>query len=197
MKMVRTISLMAILLMLGSCEFPLFLCPLSNPDEATPDKSIEGVWHTRDDKGSAYFIHITSKGKNHEIVCVVHHKDGGAYVKSYIAFVTKLKNGTFLCAREAKFDPDAELAGNFYQIFKLHMVKENQMKIWVVDDNKIKEKVKSKEINGGASREIFGTVVIVENTERLQKIFSEDEGEGLMRCIGTYIKLETKPMKGK
>lgn len=131
--------------------------PLSDPDEATADPRLAGLWKTA---GSPNYYHVLPGEKGLlKVVHVGHGKQGdGGRTALFSAFVTRLDGKDYLnlrpVTRAGFFDGKEKLEKHYY-IVKFELDGPDSARLWYMDAEFVGEAIREKRLKGQAVRDPF------------------------------------------
>ena len=180
----RVFLLLAVCLLASGCDDSTN--PLSDPQKATPDTRLAGVWRERDN-GDVIYYHVGTMGKKLPrgvlgVVQVKHHRNGEIDPPDgcLLVFPTTLGDQTYLNMtgdNQQQIEKKGWKSVDSYILLK-YKVEGDKLVIWRMDEAAKKRAIKAGKIKGLIEKKDGTRVVFTDTTKHLAR-FVAGAGDGL------------------
>ena len=161
--------------------------PLSDPETATYDARLEGVWRSILD-GDIVYLHFGRGNDNiMDIVKVEHKKQGYIDSNGFTMFPTIIDQMNYMNLRTK----DPKEGKGRYVFVKYEIPEENTLNLWLFDTEKIKKLIGNGTIEGKIIKgKYVDTIIMTDTIPNLVKILKSKGQEGLFKIVGRFQKIK-------
>ena len=169
--------------------------PLSEPNPATTDESIKGVWHAVIEKNDVYLHIIPMRPPLLKLIRVTHVNVGGFYnLDELEMFPTVIEgrrymNLKYLMPKDAE-DEKGELEQRF-TFLKYDLSREGVLTVWGLDYEAWKKAIAAKRIKGTAWETTWGSNVRLDDTgKNILNYLSAKDTDREFRIVGQFRRIK-------
>jgi hypothetical protein len=188
MKMTLRVFVRAFAFPLMACIFTgcevFFLNPLSTPQDATLDNRLMGEWVSTDGKKTGDHIRF-DQGPNMEMHISVFGDDITEQNPAFTMFTTKLGKHYYM-----NLSPTDEYKGKGYLIVR-YTVSGDELKVWILDDAKVKSAITHGKIKGQPGR-VLGPTTVSDSTEKIVALIEASGGNDLFVPFVRFERIKQK-----